>query len=442
MIFDFQGKAENITVSVVEGDDVQPPSIESIHVEGEGEYVILDWYEDSEYGIPYDFDTLVVKDITIYAKLEFNDSIHAVIWHMNLPSNYEEIGLKVNGNKNLVQEVKVGDIIKEPAITLSYEGDGTAIEDIRLTWYSDAEYKSEYVFGSQVTSDLNLYAKWDDIVDDNNTYYVFNSDGLYSWAEKVSEVAKTRCTLLTDIVIPAKGSNWNAVPLLNAVFNGNGHSINGMKITSMAHDNGAGFISQLDTDGKITKLGFIDAEIAMDNSTIGGIVGANYGMIEGCYYIGNVSSHVTEDNEIGGIAGYNEGTISGCYSLGNISSDGILLGFDGHNVGGITGRNNDNASVNSCYFVGTVSASGAESNNNAGGIFGVNWNKNSGGTCYWHVEDGASGGAINDTPIKVDGITVTWTDAKEAMNAYGTDLDLKYVETGDANHPLKLAYEE
>ena len=104
---------------------------------------------------------------------------------------------------------------------------------------------------------------------------------------------------------------------------------------------------------------------------------------------------------VGGIVGENSenGAIIACTATGSV------LGKD-HYAGGIAGYN-DNSTVTACYHAkGNVSgASGV------GGAVGENFD----GTltaCYWSgLPDNDNGGAT-----KVDGTTVTWQTAVDAMN--------------------------
>ena len=83
----------------------------------------------------------------------------------------------------------------------------------------------------------------------------------------------------------------------------------------------------------------------------GGIVNSNYGTVQNCYVICNVTGF----NSTGGVVGYNKGIIQNCYATGNITSDMS-------NAGGITGSNRGtvrncvalNPSINAEMYIGRI----------------------------------------------------------------------------------------
>ena len=90
---------------------------------------------------------------------------------------------------------------------------------------------------------------------------------------------------------------------------------------------------------------------------VGGIVGNNLGSISYCYNLNTISSK----NSAGGICGNNKGIIRECYNVANIVTETT-------NVGGIVGvLEGENGSVESCYNTGSVTGTGS----NVGGVVGV-----------------------------------------------------------------------
>ncbi|WP_158905913.1 filamentous hemagglutinin N-terminal domain-containing protein [Burkholderia sp. L27(2015)] len=90
---------------------------------------------------------------------------------------------------------------------------------------------------------------------------------------------------------------------------------------------------------------------------VGGLVGSNFNAVQNSYAIGNVLS--TED--AGGLVGSNfAGTISNSYATGTVFSRGIA-------TGGLVGYGNQLASIDHSYATGTVSGSG-----DLGGLVGLN----------------------------------------------------------------------
>ena len=68
------------------------------------------------------------------------------------------------------------------------------------------------------------------------------------------------------------------------------------------------------------------------DDNVGGLVGINFGDIENCYAMGDVSG----DDQVGGLIGYNIGFdsegVSKCYSTGSVSGDADVGGFVGRNT--------------------------------------------------------------------------------------------------------------
>ena len=103
---------------------------------------------------------------------------------------------------------------------------------------------------------------------------------------------------------------------------------------------------------------------------VGGLVGANDGIITNCYAIGNTTSH----RRLDALAGSNEGTISNCYSMGSVSGDRFVGGLVGQNGGTYSGREGmafpgdiDNC-YSRCSVTGTAIVGGLVGYNNVGTI--------------------------------------------------------------------------
>ncbi len=170
-------------------------------------------------------------------------------------------------------------------------------------------------------------------------------------------------------------------------FDGNGHTISGIRIQDVTDDN-QGFFGYLKGTVRNLKLsGTIETETsnvgglaavmapdsAVENCTVnmtvsgkdkvGGIAGqSTSARIENCRNTGNISGTV----KIGGIVGENwNGSVRQCSNTGTISSSGRGVGTYG--TGGIAGRSvARDASIQECYNTGSI-----RSNNEcAGGIVG------------------------------------------------------------------------
>jgi The GLUG motif. len=139
-------------------------------------------------------------------------------------------------------------------------------------------------------------------------------------------------------------------------FNGNGYTINGMKIDSSTYNVGMFSVAENATFENIA----LEGGWIVGTSNTGGIVGnaPNGITIKNCYNTNNVTGSGSVSNT-GGIAGtVGNGTIiENCYSTGDV---------DGANcVGGVVGYTGSSTSIESCYSAGSVSGTSS-----VGGIVG------------------------------------------------------------------------
>lgn len=201
-------------------------------------------------------------------------------------------------------------------------------------------------------------------------------------------------------------------------FDGGDHTITGLTVNQEG-TNYVGLIGYLGSGGKVQNVTLTDVSVtgywyvggvvgANDKGTVtactasgsisgssrvGGVVGYNSGTMTGC----TVSGSVSGDSSVGGVVGWNGGTVTACYATGDVS------GYS--DVGGVAGRNYY-GTVTGCTSSGSVSGS-----LNVGGVVGYNYGIVT--ACYWSgLPDNDNGGAT-----KVDGTTVTWQTAVDAMNA-------------------------
>ena len=158
------------------------------------------------------------------------------------------------------------------------------------------------------------------------------------------------------------------------------------------------------------------------HNRVGGVVGELIlDNVASCYATGSVTleSKATDNTYIGGVVGYcYDSFISGCYATGSVTGSGSGTIY----VGGVLGTSLC-GTLNACYHAqGKVSGP----NGTTGGVLGQNiWDSKFGGgilnVCYWEnngQEKGIStneGGTVLEA-TQVDGTTVTWQNAVDAMN--------------------------
>ncbi|MBE0534168.1 MAG: hypothetical protein IH624_00765 [Phycisphaerae bacterium] len=151
-------------------------------------------------------------------------------------------------------------------------------------------------------------------------------------------------------------------------FDGNAHVLRNWVINQPESDY-IGLFGHVGFGGYIRRIG-LEAFSITGKSYVGGLAGANGGMVSSSYSMGSVSGSW---NYVGGLTGYNFGTVNSCYASGSVS--GL---FD---VGGLAGANKA-GTVSRCYAKGSVSGAVG-----VGGLAGSN-----GGTVsnsFWDTETSA-----------------------------------------------------
>ena len=290
---------------------------------------------------------------------------------------------------------------------------------------------------------------------DNNTYTVYTADGLKAWAEAAQSDFSLNCILAADITLPtvAEGeSNWTPIGTYDhyynrytGTFDGGGHTITGLTINQsgtdhvglfgciggrgtvknltlenvniIGHDNVGGVVGSTDYDSSTVTDCTVSGTVS-GNSNVGGVVGYHYAStVSGCTASGDVTGM---GNNVGGVVGYNNSSVSACYhASGSVSGANF--------VGGVVGFTNHR--VTACYNAsGDVMGTG----DRVGGVAGYNDMGATITACYWSNYDGNGIGANygTGTHTKVDGTTVTWQTAVDAMNAALQYSEWRYELTG------------
>ena len=304
---------------------------------------------------------------------------------------------------------------------------------------------AEWKAGEEYTYTVSLAAAEDPgytVSEDGNTYEVYNADGLLAWNKAVQGNLLLNCTLTNNIDLT--GIDWTPIgkddnKAYTGTFDGNGKTITGLTVTRSNRYTGLfGFI-------KGTVKNVVLTEVNITSGTfVGGVAGWSFGgNIENCSVSGSVSG--SSGSDVGGVVGYQQvGSITGCsssatvkgteraggvvgvtnggttpltacYATGNVTveNDGTSNAW----AGGIVGMNGTGTLI-ACYAAGNVSG------NIVGGAVGVNYATVT--ACYWSgLPDNDNGGAT-----KVDGTTVTWQNAVDAMNNALNGSGWQYELTG------------
>ena len=282
------------------------------------------------------------------------------------------------------------------------------------------------------------------IYDSNTkTYTVYNADGLLAWNEAAQKDRSINCTLTADIDLT--GKDWSPIGTnfynsYTGTFDGGGHTIMGLTVTT--NDQYVGLFGRLGKAGTVKNVVMDGIQITSNHSLgyAGGVAGFSWGgTIENCSVSGSVSGTVSVGGvvgiqweasitgcsssatvkgmvRVGGVAGEtNSGaTMAACYATGNVTIEidpiNNILG------GGLVGFN-AGSSVLACYATGNVTSTGSSTGNvYIGGFLGGNYTTVT--ACYWknNHEQGIGYNRESTKVTKVDGTSVTWQNAVDAMN--------------------------
>jgi len=182
--------------------------------------------------------------------------------------------------------------------------------------------------------------------------------GLKDFRNKVNAGEKNLCAKLTkDITLsedwtPISSNAQYPSEAFSGIFDGNGHTIKGLRINaSTAYQ---GFFAY--TNGATIKNLTIDGSVTSSENYVGGIVGnAPNTTIQNCLFSGSVTTTKNKGAYVGGIAGYAGGsstaaktTITGCVNKATVTGEAT------DNAGGIAGYAQF-GTISYCYNTGKVS---------------------------------------------------------------------------------------
>lgn len=236
-------------------------------------------------------------------------------------------------------------------------------------------------------------------IQDDGSYTVYNANGLLAWNKAVQSDLSLNCTLTTDINLTGTtwtpiGSGFSSNTGYQGTFDGQGHSITGLSITTNSTDGGnAVLFDGIGSNGTVKNLQ-VEVNYNVQQGVASGIVNVNYGTITACSVTGDIAARTSD---IGGIASINNGSIIGCWFDGNLTTNYVEGGIAAYNYGTIT----------ACFYGG-----------NAGqGVY-------------------SNQGETAET-TKVDNSTVTWQTAVGGMNAALTGNAYQWTSGTDGLPVLK-----
>ena len=302
-------------------------------------------------------------------------------------------------------------------------------------WQAGGEYT--YTVSLAAAKDLGY------TIESNGSYTVTSADGLMNVAELVNG-GKTDINITLDKNIDLTGKGWTPIGTnydnsYTGTFDGGGHTIKGLTVTT--NDQFVGLFGYLNRAGTVKNVVMEGIQITSNHmfGCTGGLVGYSWGTIENCSVSGSVSgtdcvggvvgsqkagsiigcsssATVKGTHYVGGVAGEKWGTMIACYATGNVTLEiGSPKNLSG---GGVVGLNGGSR-VLACYAIGNVNSKGSSTGNvHIGGLFGDNYTVVT--ACYWknNYEQGIGYNKVGTAPeaTKVDGTSVTWQKAVDAMN--------------------------
>ena len=303
-------------------------------------------------------------------------------------------------------------------------------------WQAGGEYT--YTVSLAAAKDLGY------TIESDGTYTVTSADGLMNVAELVNG-GKSDINITLDTDIDLTGKDWTPIGTdydnsYKGTFDGGGHTITGLTFTT--NDKYAGLFGWLNKAGTVKNVVMEDVQITNNRSWsafAGGVAGYSWGTIENCSVSGSISGTVS----VGGVVGaQRDGSITGCSSSATVKGTLNVGGVAGQTIfgatltacyatgnviieidrtqnisgGGLVGFN-DGISLLSCYATGNVTSTGSSTGYvHIGGFLGDNYITVT--ACYWknNHEQGIGYNRESTKVTKVDGTSVTWQNAVDAMN--------------------------
>ena len=305
-------------------------------------------------------------------------------------------------------------------------------------WQAGGEYT--YTVSLAAAKDLGY------TIESNGSYTVTSADGLMNIAELVNG-GKSDINITLDTDIDLTGKDWTPIGTdydnsYKGTFDGGGHTITGLTFTT--NDENAGLFGWLNRAGTVKNVVMEGVQITSNQiygGSIGGVVGYGWGTIENCsvsgsvsgtVYVGGVvgaqiggsitgcssSATVKGTVDVGGVAGQtnSSATLTACYATGNVI---IEMDPKKNIAGGSLVGMNAGSSLLACYATGNVTSTGSSTGYmHIGGFLGNNYTTVT--ACYWknNQEQGIGykkAGTVTEV-TKVDGTSVTWQKAVDAMN--------------------------
>lgn len=371
-----------------------------------------DGYGNSESVSDYTFTITDENNKEVYSPYKFDT---AGTYTLTVSYNNMEATVEITVNPATVTGIKV---TTQPTRTTYFDGESFDPAGMTITaTYSDGTTNpvtSGYTWlpktlskdttevtisygGQSTTVEVKILSEGNSYNATSKTYFIATADGLLAWNKAVQSNLSLNCILTENIDLKDKawtpiGSGFSSSTGYQGTFNGGGHTITELTITTNSTDGGnAVLFDGIGSNGTVKNLQ-VEVNYNVQQGVASGIVNVNYGTITACSVTGDIAARTSD---IGGIASINNGSIIGCWFDGNLTTNYVEGGIAAYNYGTIT----------ACFYGG-----------NAG--YGAN---NQGGT--------VDATKVNDGDL--------WQTAVDGMNKALTDNDYKWTSGTDGLPTLK-----
>ena len=302
---------------------------------------------------------------------------------------------------------------------------------------------ADWQAGGEYTYTVSLAAARGYTIESNGSYTVTSADGLMNIAKLVNG-GKTDINITLDTDIDLTGKNWTPIGTsfsnkYTGTFDGGGHTIKGLTVTT--NDQFVGLFGSIGNAGTVKNVMMEGVQITKNHSSgfAGGVAGYSDGTIENCSVSGSVSGTVYVGGvvgaqwegsitgcsssatvkgmvHVGGVVGQTDvgATLTACYATGNVTIE--INPAKNIACGSLVGMN-AGSSLLACYATGNVTSTGSSTGKvHIGGFLGNNYTTVT--ACYWknNHEQGIGYNKKSTEATKVDGTSVTWQKAVDAMN--------------------------
>ncbi|MEG0378432.1 MAG: GLUG motif-containing protein, partial [Eubacterium sp.] len=181
---------------------------------------------------------------------------------------------------------------------------------------------------------------------------------------------------------PKNSTFWEPIHEFYGTFDGNGKTLNYFTMNNF-HENqeggSFGFIGTLKNGATVKNLAVTEGSVEVSGGIwAGGLVGHNQGTIKQCSFNGSITTadhyNSTERLSLGGLVGYNEGIVEDCTSAGTVSTSNVFNRQGQLDIGGLVGKNNNliQISENKAKVLAGSRIGAIFNGANVGGIAGSN----------------------------------------------------------------------